>query len=683
MKGDKLIKNGEILLFGTIVADEWIWKGDSGYFSSLMVISALSQFEGDVTIRLNSGGGSPVEGEAIRAAIAEHPGKVTVKVTGMAYSAASLLAMGADVIEMSTGSLMMIHDPSLIAGGNEGELRHAADYLGKMAEVYASVYAARSGKTPEQAREIMKEEIFYSPADAVSEGFADKVSGEAPQAATEEMFGIAMLAMNQAFMRFSNSVGDDPQQKKTGESQLNGDASLHNKGGILMSKTKTNVGVLDRKEVDPAPKPADLPKLVDTKAIEMKAVEAYKARRDAVMLAAEPFKDTIDMAVVQTAIDSDASLTDVKLQVLQMVSAFKAPTGRGQVIGGDNDRQNVRAGMIDALSVQLGVGEADERAKQYMGMSIVDMAANLTGQTITRMGSFSQRDDILMSAAHSTSDFPLILEQAFNRVIEAAYELVDPTFHEFSREMSFTDFRNHDIIRPDNFPTLKKIGENGEIKFGTFGEKKETMALVSYATAISISRQLMVNDSLGTIAEVLNNAAGVVPEFEEETFYAMMLSNPDLSDSVALFHADHGNLGASGAITTTTVAAGRKAMRTQKQADGRSVKMNAPSILIVGPERETEAEEFLSTIIANATADVNVFAGKLRLVVTEAIEDTKWYLSVDKAKKTHVMKHGYLEGRRAPRIRLDEPFGRQGTAMSIEHDFAAGAVGYMGMYRRG
>ena len=76
---------------------------------------------GDVTVRVNSNGGDPFEGEAARAAFEAHSGKVTVLVTGMAASAASLLIMGADQIELSAGSFIMIHDPS---GGVGGPLRH-------------------------------------------------------------------------------------------------------------------------------------------------------------------------------------------------------------------------------------------------------------------------------------------------------------------------------------------------------------------------------------------------------------------------------------------------------------------------------------------------------------------------------------------------------------------------------
>jgi len=249
--------------------------------------------------------------------------------------------------------------------------------------------------------------------------------------------------------------------------------------------------------------------------------------------------------------------------------------------------------------------------------------------------------------------------------------------------MKFNDFRAHDIVRPDNFPTLQKIGENGEIKFGTFGDSKESIVLASYATGIAVSRQLMVNDQFGAIAEVLLNAAGIVPEFEEETFWAMLLANPALSDEIALFHADHGNIAATGAISKTTVAAGRLAMRTHKMKDGRPIKSNAPALLICGPTKQTEAEEFLAPVAAAEQIHVNTLAKSLRLVVTDEITDDKWLLAVDKSKKTHSFKHGYLDGARAPRIRVEDPFGSQGTQLTIEHDFACGAVSHLGVYRRG
>jgi hypothetical protein len=300
------------------------------------------------------------------------------------------------------------------------------------------------------------------------------------------------------------------------------------------------------------------------------------------------------------------------------------------------------------------------------------------------MGSYAQREQVIMQAMHSTSDFPNILSGSINNVLAHQYELVERTFPSIAREMTFNDFRAHDIIRPDEFPTLTAVGETGEIKFGSLGDSKETVALGAYATGVSITRQALVNDDMGAIAEVVDNAAAIVPEFEESVFWTMFLANAALADGTAMFHADHGNLAGTGtAITVAAIAAGRQALRTMKAADGaRVIRMNEPSILLVGPAKQTEAEQFVNQIIQPTKAsDANPFTGKLRVVVTESITDNAWYLLVDPAKRTVNFRYGYLRDRSAPRVRTDEPFGVQGLRMTLEHDFGAGGVNHRGGYK--
>ena len=685
-----LIKAGEIRLFGTIVKDSWIWPEDTGLFSSEMVIDALAQMQSDVTLIVNCDGGSPSEGEAIRAALEAHPGKVTVKVTGNAHSAASLMIMSADHIEMSAGSLMLIHDPSTFAGGNPAALTAAAAELDVMAGAYAGVYAARAGITPDAAREIMRAETMLTAQAAVDAGFADSVSAhpvtmsvdaDANRELARVAAGAAMSRAVEAQMKFEANAQAG---LETGESQNPGQEANEARKGETMSKDKTQTPAAVVPAAAPVATPAAAPVMqAPAPAPVMSAAEAVaadRARVKGIREAAAPFMAHVGQAEVDRMCDDGTSLDEANRVIMAAAAASQPRTQRTLVI--TDEAEHKRVGMAAAAVAQmLGRDPTDERAHPFMDMGFVEMAVDLTGAARPR--SIGAKADVLMNAGHSTSDFPLILSNAFNTVIESAYEMVDPTFGAFSREMKFNDFRAHDIVRPDNFPTLKKIGESGEIKFGTFGESKESLALASYATGIAVTRQLMVNDQMGGVAEVLLNAAAVVPEFEEETFWAMLLSNPKLSDGKGVFHGDHKNTGAAGAINTANVAEGRKALRTHKMKDGRSIKQNAPAVLIVGPERETEAEQFLAPVLAAEQLNINPLAKSLRLVVTEEITDGKWFLAVDKAKKTHSFKHGYLDGYRAPRIRVDDPFGSQGTRMTIEHDFACGAVGYMGAYKRG
>jgi hypothetical protein len=382
---------------------------------------------------------------------------------------------------------------------------------------------------------------------------------------------------------------------------------------------------------------------------------------------------TVDMASTRIL----AALADAQPEV-----SMARPGERHRITRDEGDTR--RAGLEMALTARFsGEEPSDERARPYAQMSIVDMALTSMGRQVQGNMSYAAREDVMMQAAHSSSDFPNILSTSVNRVIQQNYELVQRSFATISREMSFNDFRAHDLVRPDEFPTLSKVNENGEIKFGKLGDSKESVALVAYATGLRITRQALVNDDLGAIQDVIDNAAAIVPEFEESVFWEMFLSNAALADGTAMFHADHGNLAGSGsAITVAALAAGRAAMRKMKAADGaRTVLMNAPEILLVGPDKETEAKKMVRAINSAKADDVNPFSGELTPVVSEAITGNQWYLLVSNNKRTCNFRHGYLRDRRAPRVRVEEPFGTQGLAMTLEHDFGVGGANYRGGYK--
>jgi len=240
----------------------------------------------------------------------------------------------------------------------------------------------------------------------------------------------------------------------------------------------------------------------------------------------------------------------------------------------------------------------------------------------------------------------------------------------------------HPMVRAGDFPKLQPIGENGEIKFGTFGEARETAILAPYGVGLRISRQMMINDELGAIDEVLSDYGQSVAEFEEETFYAFALSSAKLSDGKAVFHADHNNLaGAGAAINVTTVSAGRAAIRKQQSIDKKKLNMTA-SIILVGPNKETEAEQLVAAIQPQEAGNVNPFSGRLDPVVTAQIEDNSWYLLAGSERPGGALwTYGYLDGAEAPRVRTEEAFGQQGMSMSVEHDFGLGAIDYRGGWK--
>lgn len=360
-----------------------------------------------------------------------------------------------------------------------------------------------------------------------------------------------------------------------------------------------------------------------------------------------------------------------------------APTdSRVNVIRDEGDTR--RSAQIEALAYGLGAptpdGGPSAAARQYMGMGLVDHAAETVNYRGRRMMNARDIDDVFTRASHSTSDFPAIFEGAVNRTLEQRYALAQPTFKRFARKRNFRDFRPDTTVKVGDFPLLKKVLENGEIKYGKFGEGKEQVQAFSYAIALNISRQMLINDDLGAISDLLTSYGATVALFEEVTFYTGAF-NDKLSDDKSVYHADHKNLaGTASAITVDAVGEGRKAMSKQKSLDGNPLLSNAARIMLVGPDKLTEAEKFLASITPATVSTVNIFSGKFELIETNQIEGNAWHLLADPASGSNY-RWGYLEGYEAPRVRMDEPFGRQGFSMSVEHDFGCGATDYRFGYK--
>jgi HK97 family phage prohead protease len=374
--------------------------------------------------------------------------------------------------------------------------------------------------------------------------------------------------------------------------------------------------------------------------------------------------------------------------IIAAVQAARAQSGANSAsIGGpraqigQDETETRRRAMEDALSINLGeAGEANEPARRYMdNRYLFEFAADAVGHR-GRLRDAAEREDVLRRAFHSTSDFPILLENALNRALRARYVVADPTYRNIATQRSYADFRPHIAVRDGDFPQMKEVKESGEIIGGTMGESKEQTSVKAYGVRVGFTRQVLVNDNLGAIQRVLNNRATAVARFEEETFYAMMLAasgaGPTLLETTrAVFNTTEGTLaGTAAAISNATLGIARQALRKMKTKDGTFLNIS-PAILLVGPDKETEAQGVLSPLYAAAAANVPLFAGSLRLVVSPQITGNAWYLFADPMVGTN-FEWGLLEGYSAPRMRMDEPFGMQGLSVSLEHDFGVGAIDY-------
>jgi ATP-dependent protease ClpP protease subunit len=129
-----------------------------------------------ISVSINSAGGNMFSGIAIHNALKDHPARVTVKVDGLAASAASIIAMAGDTIEMGDGAFMMVHRAHGLAYGHRGDLRELADVLEKADGEITGIYARRTGKSVETVRGWVDAETWFTGPEAVEAGLADTAS---------------------------------------------------------------------------------------------------------------------------------------------------------------------------------------------------------------------------------------------------------------------------------------------------------------------------------------------------------------------------------------------------------------------------------------------------------------------------------------------------------------------------
>lgn len=149
------------------------YKKDGREYTSLEDIKIPFPSE-PLEVRINSSGGDVYTANEIYAKLRGHKGKVTVKIVGLAASAASVIAMAGDVIEMNPIALMMIHNVSTLTYGNSQQLKRQIETMDVANDALATAYQERTGLAKEKIKEMMERETWLSCDTAISLGFADK-----------------------------------------------------------------------------------------------------------------------------------------------------------------------------------------------------------------------------------------------------------------------------------------------------------------------------------------------------------------------------------------------------------------------------------------------------------------------------------------------------------------------------
>lgn len=195
-----------MFLNGTIAEDSWF---DDDVTPQLFK-DELVNGSGDITVWINSPGGDCVAAAQIYNMLREYDGNVTVKIDGIAASAASVIAMAGDKVLMSPVSMMMIHNPMTIAFGDSGEMQRAIDMLKSVKDSIINAYEIKTGLSRTKLAHLMDVETWMDARKAVELGFADEIIKRNSGVEDTEMPQVTMLYSKAAVV---NSLMDKIAEK--------------------------------------------------------------------------------------------------------------------------------------------------------------------------------------------------------------------------------------------------------------------------------------------------------------------------------------------------------------------------------------------------------------------------------------------------------------------------------------
>ena len=357
-------------------------------------------------------------------------------------------------------------------------------------------------------------------------------------------------------------------------------------------------------------------------------------------------------------------------------------------VSGGVDPDGFRAAVTDGLLLRNGIRVAKPHAaaQEFQGASIKDIAQACLSRAGRRADGFGAES--LIKAAQTTSDFPALLENIAEKSLIVGLEAEGTATHRgtWTSEGSVVDFKKAGRVAMGDQPDLERVPEGGEIKDGSVTEHgAEHVRLETYARIVSISRQALINDDLGALTRTPRAMGMAAARKESDIVYGLLAQNPTMRDQNPLFSAAHGNLAATGSpITVDSIGEARAAMRKQRSPGESGSFLNiAPTFLIVGADRETEANKIMADLAADSADNaVPAWIRSLSLVVDPRLDEMAggaWFIASN-PRAHDVMEVSYLNGRNSPAIEEDEHFSTAAMRWRVMFDFGATALDWRAIF---
>lgn len=653
-------KPAEVLIYGNI-GDRW---NEDGVIASELVRD-LSALEADtINLRINSYGGSVPDGLAIYNALRRHKAAVNVFVDGVAISCASYIAMAGDTITMAKNSQMMIHAPWTFAYGNSNDMREQADILDRYAKAMASAYADKSGKSYEDALALLTDgkDHWFLADEAKAEGFADEVGDEVAVAAS--------LASSFDLSRF-----------KAAAPAADGHFPPVSQPAAAAAKPQEHSMPEEKK---PAAQPAAFARTKDDNA---QVIAMFK-----------PFASRPEIAALQTEVLADPGLTIEAIQARLLAEMGKgaAPANpqnaftKVETVSDEADKRKdavVASILARAGVVQDAASRAALASNPYRGDRLLDTARASLQRAGVNVAGMTPMEIVASAFTQGTSDFPVLLENAMHKTLQAAYATAALTWSRFCATGSVSDFRAHNRYRTGSFGSLDAVNELGEFTNKSIPDgEKGSITATTKGNIINLSRTAIINDDLGAFVGLSNMLGRAAARTVEADVYAMLALNsglgPTMGDSKPLFDAAHGNITTSAAITMAALDLDRVAMASQKDVSGNDYLDLRPAVLLVpiglgGTARSINDAQY-DPDTANKLQKPNIVNGLFRDIVdTPRMTGNRRYLFADPS-EAPVLEVAFLDGNQNPYLELQNGFDVDGARYKVRLDYGVAAVDYRG-----
>lgn len=384
-----------------------------------------------------------------------------------------------------------------------------------------------------------------------------------------------------------------------------------------------------------------------------------------------------------TLIAEGASIEQARSRVFDRLATRSEQTQIDSHIEVGADHTETRTAlMADALAARIGGPAPKNDVREFQHMRVVDMARYCLEQRGISVR-FMAPHTIVQRALHSTGDFSELLEATGARVLRHGYESYQGGVRRICRESTARDFRAKSRLMLGEAPELLQVLENGEVTRGSMAESKASYSLQSFGRIFGITRQALINDDLGAFGELAARFGRAAAEFIAAQLASRLTNNAVMADGVALFHANHGNLGTAGAISIASLGEALKKMRLQMGLNGVTPIDVTPKYLVVPAALEVLARQFVALVNATQASEVNPFTGTLEVVVDprlDAVSATAWYLAADPG-SIDTIEYAFLESEPGPQIESRAGFDVEGVEMKVRLDFGSGVIDHRGLFK--